>query len=155
MNDNTLSITLEQTGDYEFRIRFDNTTIPDLATDESSPLGDDAGPDPSRLLLTSIANCLSASLLFALRKFKNQPGPLQAKATAKVERNDKGRLRIAATTVDIQLPESADQFQHLDRALAQFEDFCTVTESVRSGIPVAVRVLDQDGTIRHQTSTAS
>ena len=29
---------------------------------------------------------------------------------------------------------------HLDRCLEQFEDFCIVTESIRRGIPVTVRV---------------
>jgi hypothetical protein len=32
-----------------------------------------------------------------------------------------------------------------DRCLAQFEDFCIVTESVRHGIPVGVRVVDNMG----------
>ncbi|HET9820988.1 MAG TPA: hypothetical protein VFQ16_04115 [Burkholderiaceae bacterium] len=36
--------------------------------------------------------------------------------------------------------------QHLDRCLQQFEDFCVVTESVRRGIPVQVRVLDAQDT---------
>ncbi len=35
--------------------------------------------------------------------------------------------------------------QHLDRILEQFEDFCVVTESVRSGFPVAVTVRDGAG----------
>ncbi|MFC7002908.1 hypothetical protein ACFQMB_16630 [Pseudobowmanella zhangzhouensis] len=32
---------------------------------------------------------------------------------------------------------------HLQRALAQFEDFCIVTQSVRSGIDVTVNVTDK------------
>jgi hypothetical protein len=35
----------------------------------------------------------------------------------------------------------------MQRALAQFEDFCTVTESVKRGIPVAVTVVDSAGTV--------
>ena len=35
----------------------------------------------------------------------------------------------------------------LDRALAQFEDFRTLTQSVRAAIPVGVRVLDRDGVV--------
>ena len=34
---------------------------------------------------------------------------------------------------------------HLDRALAQFEDFCTVSQSVRAGIPFTVSVRGPDG----------
>jgi hypothetical protein len=40
----------------------------------------------------------------------------------------------------------------LDRALAQFEEFCTVTKSVRQSLPVRVTVIDADGrTLRDQT----
>ena len=69
------SFTLEQQEDFAFLIRFDKD-IPPLLADEPPPLGHDAGPNPSRLLAASVANCLSASLLFALRKFKNNPGPI-------------------------------------------------------------------------------
>jgi hypothetical protein len=37
--------------------------------------------------------------------------------------------------------------RHLDRVLAQFEDFCVVTQSVRSGFPVSVTVRDGDGKV--------
>jgi uncharacterized OsmC-like protein len=69
------SFTVEQQEDYAFLIRFDQD-IPPLLADEPPPLGQGAGPNPSRLLAASVANCLSASLLFALRKFKNDPGPV-------------------------------------------------------------------------------
>lgn len=141
----TFGITLEQVSDYEFRVRFDETSIPDLITDETSPLGGDAGPNPSRLLAAAVANCLSASLLFALRKYKNTPGPMGAKAQVTLARNEHGRLRITHVGVDLQLADKADVLEHLDRVLAQFEDFCIVTQSVRQGIAVDVRVLDGDG----------
>jgi hypothetical protein len=35
-----------------------------------------------------------------------------------------------------------DDIAHAQRCFAQFEDFCVVTESVRHGIPVGVRVVD-------------
>lgn len=54
---------------------FDNPALPVLVTDEPPPLGGDAGPNPARLLGTAVANCLAASLLFSMRKFKNQPEP--------------------------------------------------------------------------------
>ena len=97
------------------------------------------------MLLAAVTNCLSASLLFALQKFKQDPGALIATATPEVGRNENKRLRIQRIHVQLELGKTAGEIEHLDRVLAQFEDFCVVTESVRHGIPVGVRVVDATG----------
>ena len=140
------SFSLEQQEDFAFLIRFDNG-LPPLLADEPVPLGKGAGPNPSRLLAASIANCLSASLLFALRKFKNKPGQIVTSVTARMERNEQKRLRVAEVTVAMQIDSPAEMLDHLDRVLEQFEEFCVVTQSVRSGFPVKVIVRDNAGTI--------
>ena len=140
------SFTLEQQDDFAFLIRFDQD-IPPLLTDEPEPLGKNAGPNPSRLLAASVANCLSASLLFALRKFKNNPGSLTATVTTWMTRNEDNRLRVGGVDVVIQIDSPADCLDQLDRVIATFEDFCVVTQSVRTGFPVNVTVRDRDGKI--------
>lgn len=145
----SIELTLEQVTDYEFRLRFDDTDAPDLLTDEPAPLGHGAGPNPSRLLLAAVANCLSASLLFSLRKFKNDPGQLTAHARAALARNEHGRWRVKRIDVELTMAAAAGSLEHLDRLLAQFEDFCVVTESVRQGIEVQVRVRDGSGVQLH------
>ena len=140
------SFTLEQQEDFAFLIRFDKD-IPPLLADEPPPLGKDAGPNPSRLLAASVANCLSASLLFALRKFKNTPGEITTSVTAHMERNEEKRLRVGNIDVMIQVDSPADSLEHLDRVLAQFEDFCIVTQSVRNGFQVNVTVRDGTGKV--------
>ena len=140
-----IRVTLEQDGDYAFRVSFDDTALEPLLTDESAPLGHDRGPNPSRLLLASVANCLVASLLFALRKQRNQPGKLRAEITASLVRNADGRLRLPRALVELQLPEGNEHYLHLDRVLEQFEEFCIVTQSVRHGIDVRVTVKDANG----------
>jgi len=145
--DSSFTIDLVQQADYRFEAHFDNPAVPVLTTDEAPPLGSDAGPNPARLLTVAIANCLSASLLFALRKFKNEPGPLRARATASLVRNEQNRLRVGRIRVDVQLGVAAAELKMLDRALAQFEDFCIVTQSVRAAFPVDVRVLDSQGMV--------
>ena len=145
----TFGITVQQESDYVFRIQFDDTTMPDLITDEPAPLGTGSGPNPSRLLAAAVANCMSASLLFALRKFKNQPGPIRTTATTTLGRNDAGRMRVEHIDAHIQLAERAEDHQQLDRILAQFEAFCVVTESVRHGVDVSIRVSDADGRVLH------
>lgn len=149
-----ISLTLEQEDDYAFRIRFDETTIADLMTDEPEPLGKGDGPNPTRLLLSAVANCLSASLLFALRKFKNAPGKLVTHATAELVRNEQGRLRVGHIHADIRLAEAGAAHASLERILAQFENFCVVTESVRHGIEVSVSITDAEGVQLHGTARA-
>lgn len=146
------TLTLTQESDYAFRVAFDDTAIPALLTDEPTPLGGDAGPNPSRLLVTAVANCLAASLLFSLRKFKNSPATIVARARATMGRNEQNRLRVSHIAVAIELPEAADSYQHLERLLAQFENFCVVTESVRSGVAVDVTVRDAQGALVHDTT---
>lgn len=147
MSDSRIHLTLTQQADFRFETHFDNAALPALVTDEPPPLGQDAGPNPARLLLLSVANCLSASLLFALRKFKAEPGPLSTRASASLQRNEQGRMRVAQIEVEIHLGVPAAGLPQLDRALAQFEDFCVVTQSVRAAVPVAVRVHDSSGAL--------
>lgn len=151
-DEQSIELTLEQVNDYEFRLRFDDTDAPDLLTDEPPPLGHGVGPNPSRLLLVAVANCLSASLLFSLRKFKNDAGQLAAHARATLARNEHGRLRVKRIEVELAMGAAAGSLEHLPRLLAQFEDFCVVTESVRQGIEVLVSVRDGSGALLHPAS---
>jgi uncharacterized OsmC-like protein len=140
----SITVQLEQQEDFRFAIRFGDG-IPPLDADETPPLGKGAGPTPVQLLAAAVGNCLSDSLLFALRKFKQAPEPIRAVVEATVERNAEKRLRVQRIAVCITLGVSATSLQHLDRALAQFEGFCTVAESVRQGIDVDVEVYDAEG----------
>jgi organic hydroperoxide reductase OsmC/OhrA len=153
-DEQSIELTLEQIDDYEFRVRFDGTSLPPLDTDEPPPLGRNAGPNPSRLLAAAVANCLSASLLFSLRKFKNDPGKLTARARATLGRNADGRWRIERIAVDLSMASAAASLQHLESILGQFEDFCVVTESVRQGIAVDVSVHDGEGKLLHASKPA-
>lgn len=146
------TLRLTQENDYAFRIEFDNRTIAALHTDEPAPLGGDSGPNPSRLLVAAVANCLSASLLFALRKFKNNPGTIVTHAKATLDRNAQNRLRVAHIEVAIELPEAGTDYTQIDRLLQQFENFCVVTESVRSGVAVDVTVRDATGKVLHDSA---
>lgn len=148
------TLTLTQESDYVFRIEFDDTAIPALHTDESAPLGNDTGPNPSRMLVAAVANCLSASLLFSLRKYKNHPGSIVTRAKARLERNEHKRLRVAHVEVAIELPEAAADYVQIERLLQQFEDFCVVTESVRQGVAVDVSVRDAAGALLHASGSA-
>ncbi len=138
-----LALTLRD--GYRFEVTFEPPGMPVLLTDLGPPLGAHQGPNPERLLAAAVANCLAASLLFALRKFGQAPGALRARARLQMVRNDQGRLRVGRIEVDLRLGVAAATLPRLGRALAQFEAFCSVTESVRAAFPVEVQVFDGDG----------
>ncbi|KGM41610.1 peroxiredoxin [Aquabacterium sp. NJ1] len=146
MSDQVVQVSLSQQQDYQFKVTFEGD-VPTLLADEPAPLGQGLGPSPVQLLAAAVGNCLSDSLLFALRKFKQQPEPLSCQVRAEVGRNSEGRVRVLAMTADLKLGVPAEQLQHLDRVLSQFEAFCTVTQSVGQGIPVTVHVSDANGVV--------
>src|SRR3990167_6367354 len=92
-----------------------------LQADEPAPLGSGLGPSPVQLLAAAVGNCLSDSLLFALRKFKQAPEPLHCTITAEVGRNAEKRLRVLKMTAVLRLGVPASTLEHLDRVLDQFE----------------------------------
>ncbi len=142
--ENGFRFTLTQREDFQFAVAFADD-LPVLLTDEPAPLGQGSGPNPSRLLAAGVANCLAASLLFALRKYKDPVQGLRADVSGELQRNEQGRWRIGHIDVVLHLSQTADALPHLQRALAQFEDFCVVTQSVRQGIDVRVQVRDGSG----------
>lgn len=146
MDNELVTVELAQLADYRFENRF-GADVPALHTDEPAPLGTGQGPSPVQLLCAAVGNCLSDSLLFALRKFKQQPEPLQTTVQAEVGRNAEGRLRILQMHATLRLGVPAARLQHLDRVLDQFEAFCTVTQSVGQGLPIAVKVVDAEGNV--------
>ena len=140
----TFSVSLELLENYLFQIDFG--AFGDLITDEPEPLGNGEGPNPGLLLAASVANCLAASLTFAIRKFKEEPGKVTANVTGALTRVD-GKLRIEKMQVRLQLGNAAENIPHIQRVLEQFEDYCIVTQSVRQGIVVNLEVLDANGSV--------
>lgn len=141
---NIVKVQLKQEADYRFGLEFGGD-IPVLYGDEPPPLGKASGPSPSQLLASAVGNCLSNSLLFALRKFKQKPEPIHTEVEATIDRNAENRLRVLGIVVRLNVGVPGETLEHLDRVLAQFEEFCTVTQSVRQGIPVTVSVFDSNG----------
>lgn len=140
----TISVTITQKENYQFLVDF-GAAIPSMLADEPAPLGKGNGPAPTHMLAAAVANCLSASLLFSLKKFKQDANGITTTATCVVDRNAENRLRVVRIDVAIQLGKSGAELEHLDRVLGQFEGFCTVTQSVQAGIPVAIAVTDSKG----------
>lgn len=144
MSESNVRITLRQQQDYQFQVDF-GEGIPPLLADEPAPLGSGQGPSPVQLLAAAVGNCLSDSLLFALRKFKQTPEPLHCTVDAEIGRNEQKRLRVLKMTAALHLGLPASSLEHLDRVLDQFEAYCTVTQSVGQGISIEMQVFDSTG----------
>jgi uncharacterized OsmC-like protein len=139
------SLRIEWIRDYEFRVRFDREHYPDLIMDEPPPLGSDRAPNPSRILAAAVGNCLCASLLFCARKSRVDVRGIQADVRVHYVRNEKGRLRIGRMEVEVAPQVAPGDLHKAERCLELFEDYCVVTQSVRGGIDIAVKVRRPEG----------
>ena len=125
---------------FAFRVDFGLEGVDDLILDEPEPVGGATGPNASRVLAAAIGNCLSASLLFCLQRSKAEVKGLRATVRGVRARNEEGRWRIREMEVEL-TPEVAEEYgKQLERCVDIFENFCIVSQSVRQGIPINVRV---------------
>lgn len=133
-------VTLSREDRYRFRVDFGDGSGATLVMDEPAPLGADGGPNAARVLAAAVGNCLSASLLYCMEKARVEVDGMRTRVSGSVERNEKGRLRIGALAVEL-APDLGDApSARVARCLEIFEDFCTVTASVRGGLDVRVHV---------------
>lgn len=151
-DDGTRSVRIEQQQDYRVAIVWDPERPP-LVADEPPPLGRAEGPSPGQLLLGAVGNCMTDSLLFAMRKFGLDAEPLSTRVDATVGRNPQGRQRFLSIDVALTLGKVPGDAAKLARVLGQFEQFCTVGQSVAQGIPTRVSVLGPDGAVLHGEGT--
>jgi uncharacterized OsmC-like protein len=139
------TIRVERTQGFELKTTFDKAQYAPLMSDEPAPLGKDTAPNPARILAAAIGECLTASLVFCMQK---QGAPIDGiSADVKVElvRNDDKRLRIGSIDVALHPRLGPGDPAVYDKCLSTFEDFCVVTQSVRAGLDVNVRVEPTEG----------
>ena len=133
-------VALTLGGGYAFTVNFAEGEGPPLIVDELPPLGEANGPNPARLLAAAVGSCLSASLLYCLRKSRVEVSQLRTTVEGTIVRNERGRLRLGGIRVRVAPEVTAEQRERMGRCLDLFQDFCIVTESVRAGIAVDVDV---------------
>ncbi|MFQ6123980.1 MAG: OsmC family protein [Candidatus Heimdallarchaeota archaeon] len=136
------TVDLNLIKNFQFNVKFD-MDVPGLLLDEPADAGGDGkGPNASRLIGAAVGNCLSASLLFCLRKAKVDVTGIRTLVKGIITRNKEGYWRIQQFEVNIQpnLHES-EQSPGFERCKGLFENYCIATESVRQGIPVNVTIV--------------
>ena len=137
------TIVVERMEKYEFRVRFDNPDFAEWTLDEPAPLGEDKGPNATRILAAAVGNCLSASLMFCLQRSKLMVDSVRTEVMPLTARNEEGRWRIHHLDVKLHIKMSEDDPKRFQRCQEIFENYCIVTASVRQGIPVNVEVLKE------------
>jgi uncharacterized OsmC-like protein len=85
-----------------------------------------------------VGNCLAASLTYCLRKARAEVQAMRADVLTKLERNERGRLRV--TSIHVVMNYKLDDPAKLERCRDLFEDFCIVSQSVKQGIPIQVEL---------------
>ena len=108
-------------------------------SDEPDPIGDAAGPSTPALLGSALGHCLSASLLEALKHSHIDVLECETEAVAVVKPNAEGNPRIDHIEVTIR-PRVLERNPRMQRCEDVFENYCTVTSSVKRGIEVRVKV---------------
>jgi uncharacterized OsmC-like protein len=137
----THHVTVRLARQYEFVAEFDDVPGgPALLFDEPPPLGEGRAPNGAAVLAAAVGNCLAASLTYCLRRARVPLETLTADVTTRIERNEQGRQRIGSIDVTLSPELGSGGGAGLDRCEKLFEDFCTVTASVRQGIPINVSV---------------
>jgi hypothetical protein len=79
-------------------------------------------------------------LLYCLRQARVDVADLRTDVEGSLVRNERGRLRIGDIRVHLAPRVPPEQRERLERCRALFEDFRTVTDSVREGVTVDVKM---------------
>lgn len=140
MSEKTIVTKLHLIEGYKFNVKSDLEYIPELIVDETKPEGEGTGPNPTRLLSTAVGHCMSSSLIYCLRKARIPIKNLNTTVKTNLYRNENGRLRIRSIDLQINLKVKEEDKNRINRCLTLFEDYCTVTQSIRKGIQVNVQI---------------
>ncbi len=140
MDEHGFELTMELQQGMQFQVDFGRPGVPPLLMDEPEPVGQDEGPNATRLLAAAVGNCLSASALFCFRKARVTVDGMRTEVRTKLVRNESGRVRVGAIEVEICPEVSSEDWPRLRRCIDVFQDFCIVSQSVKQGIDISVEV---------------
>lgn len=134
-------IKLNWERDLIFKLDMGKVKTGNFLIDDTNIGADKVGPNPSRLLASAVMGCLSASLMFCLGKKNLQFDDFQAEAEIITAKNEKKFWKVKELNVRL-IPKTNDEavIKRLQQCQQFFENYCTVTESVRAGIKVNVDI---------------
>ncbi|MFW9879020.1 MAG: OsmC family protein [Candidatus Thorarchaeota archaeon] len=133
-------VGLIQEGEMIFKCELGNFKMDNLYIDETDKKEiEKIGPSPAKLLALSVLGCLSASFSFCIQKKNYSLSGFEGKAEVKIARNEKGFWRVK--NIDIELNPKIDtpeMRRRADQCRKFFEQYCIISESLRTGFDVNV-----------------
>ncbi|NVM27650.1 MAG: OsmC family protein [Candidatus Helarchaeota archaeon] len=134
-------VVVEWVEDLTFKLDFQNPSLPKFFIDETHDVEspEAIGPDPSKLLISAVMGCLNASFGFCLKKSRIPLKGMKAIGELTSKRNDEGYWRVLQIDVEL-VPEIEKGAERFEKCVEIFHDYCTITQSVRQGIPVNVTI---------------
>jgi uncharacterized OsmC-like protein len=132
-------VELEHRGRYSFTARFVSEEG-SLEMDEPAPLGPGGGPEGVSLLAGAAGYCMSASLVFCMRKVRVEPRDMRVRSVAHLRRVERRLRRVSGLEIDIHVDVDDGARSAFERCLRHFAEFCIVTESIRGAFPITIRV---------------
>ena len=132
-------ISVEWLEDLTFKLDFLNPVLSELLIDETHDVesSEAVGPDPSKLLLAAVMGCLNTSFAFCLKKAKIPLKGMKATGELTSLRNEEGFWRVSKIDIDVSPEIKIEKgIPRMEKCMEIFHDYCTITQSVRQGIPV-------------------
>lgn len=142
MPESQVKVKLSLEKDMIFKCDLGDLRIKDCIIDETNKIESEMlGPDASRLLAMAVLGCLSASFIFCFSKRDFTIEDLEAEAIVTIFRNEKGFVRVKKIDVNIN-PEikNLEIQKRANQCKKMFEQYCTISASVREGIDINVNV---------------
>ncbi|MHA1931512.1 MAG: OsmC family protein [Promethearchaeota archaeon] len=142
MAEKEIKVKVKLERDMIFKCDLGDIKLENCYIDESNKVESEMlGPNASHLLAMSILGCLSASYVFCFSKRDFTVKDLEAEAIVTIYRNEKGFVRVKKIDVTINPKiDSPEMRKRAAQCQKMFEQYCTITASVREGIDVNVNI---------------
>jgi uncharacterized OsmC-like protein len=140
LTERKVEVKLER--DMIFKCDLGDLKVENCYIDESNDKESDMlGPNAAQLLAMAVLGCLSASYIFCFTKRDFTVNDLHAEAIITIFRNEKGFVRVKKIDVNINPKiESPEMRKRAVQCQKMFEQYCTITASIREGIDVNVNI---------------
>lgn len=135
-------VGLTQEEEMLFKCELGSLKMENLYIDEKSEKNSEKlGPSPVKLLGLSVLGCLAASFSFCLQKNNFSLTDLTGNAEVTIARNNKGFWRVNKIDIEI-FPQidSPKMRKRADQCSKFFEQYCIISESLRTGFEVNVKL---------------